>query len=144
MNSVSRKYSLPFTIFIVAAVFLVLSGCAGEAQVQAEMPLDVQTGQASFYGSAFHGKETASGEIFDMNEMVAAHPTYPLGTLVRVINLENNRSVELQIIDRGPAKGPRAAGVIIDVSRGAAQTLNFVKDGRTDVRVEVLEWGEGR
>jgi rare lipoprotein A len=129
---------------IVTLMVLAAASCGGEAQVEAEVALDIQTGTASFYGSAFHGQETASGEIFNMHELVAAHPTYPLGTLVRVTNLENSRSVELRVIDRGPAEGPQRAGVIIDVSRGAAQALNFVQDGRTDVRVEVLEWGDGR
>ncbi len=77
-----------------------------------------------------------------MQAMVAAHPTYPFGTVVRVANLRNGRSVRLRIEDRGPAAGPRAAGVIVDVSYGAADALGFVEDGRTRVRVEVLEWGK--
>jgi rare lipoprotein A len=76
-----------------------------------------------------------------MNAMVAAHPTYPFGTVVRVTNLTNNRAVEVRILDRGPAKGPQAAGVVIDLSYGAAQALGFIQDGRTRVRLEVLQWG---
>jgi rare lipoprotein A len=76
-----------------------------------------------------------------MNAMVAAHPTYPFGTVVRVTNLANRRAVEVRIIDRGPAAGPRAAGVIIDLSSGAAQALDFLQEGLTRVRLEVLQWG---
>ena len=84
---------------------------------------------------------TASGTRFNMNAMIAAHPSYPFGTVLRVTNVSNGRAVELRVVDRGPANGPRAEGVIIDVSYGAAQTLNFVRSGRTRVRVEVLRWG---
>jgi rare lipoprotein A len=76
-----------------------------------------------------------------MHAMVAAHPTYPFGTLLRVVNLNNGRSVQVQVLDRGPARGPRAAGVVIDVSQGAAESLGFIRAGRTRVRLEVLRWG---
>jgi rare lipoprotein A len=84
----------------------------------------------------------ASGVRFDMNAMVAAHPSYPFGTEVRVTNLENGRSVRVTILDRGPARRHQADGVIIDVSRGAAERLGFIRDGRVRVRVEVLAFGE--
>jgi len=73
--------------------------------------------------------------------MVAAHPSYPFGTVVRVTNLANKRTVEVRVVDRGPAKGPRAQGVLIDVSSGAAANLGFIRQGRTKVRLEVLHWG---
>ena len=104
--------------------------------------LEVREGLASYYGEAFQGRITASGRPFDMNAMVAAHPSYPFGTLLRVTNLANGRHVDVRIQDRGPAAGPRAAGVIIDLSRGAAERLDFIRQGRVRVRVEVLEWGE--
>lgn len=104
-------------------------------------PLDTREGLASYYGKAFHGKVTASGAAFDMNAMMAAHPSYPFGTVVRVTNLRNRRSVDVRILDRGPAAGPRKRGVIIDVSHGAAQALGFVRAGRTRVKIEVLRWG---
>jgi rare lipoprotein A len=66
---------------------------------------------------------------------VAAHPTYPFGTVVRVTNIRNGKWVDVRIVDRGPARGPRRAGVIIDLSRSAAQILDFVEEGRTQVRV---------
>jgi rare lipoprotein A len=93
-------------------------------------------GIASYYGPGFEGRETASGRIFDSREMVAAHRTLPLGTRVRVTNLENKRSVVLRVIDRGPYVG---RGTIIDVSQGAARRLGFIRDGRVRVRVDVLD-----
>jgi len=104
--------------------------------------LAVAEGLASYYGEDFHGKRTASGAAFDMNAMVAAHPRYPFGTLVRVTNLRNGRSTQVRIVDRGPAAERQAVGVIIDVSRRAAESLDFIKAGRTRVRIEVLQWGK--
>ena len=103
--------------------------------------LEVRRGLASYYGPGFEGKRTASGIIFDKTSMVAAHPTYPFGTVVRVTNLANNRTLDVRIVDRGPAKGPRAEGVLIDLSSGAASNLGFIRQGRTKVRLEVLRWG---
>jgi rare lipoprotein A len=128
----------------VAALLLTLAGCAartsppttGRAGV-----LAAREGLASYYGPGFHGKPTASGARFDMHAMVAAHPSWPFGTLVRVTNLANGRTVRVRILDRGPAAGPRADGVLIDLSYGAARTLGFLRSGRTRVRLEVLRWG---
>jgi rare lipoprotein A len=102
----------------------------------------VQLGLASYYGAAFRGQETASGEIFDPRKLVAAHRTLPLGTVVRVTNLENGRTVQLRIIDRGPYGKNRHKGCIIDVSKAAARRLGFVRDGLTRVRVRVLALGD--
>ena len=99
------------------------------------------TGFASFYGSAFEGKKTASGEIFHSAEMVAAHPKYPLGTKAIVTNLENGDTVHIRINDRGPTKVNRREGVIIDLSKGAAKKIRMVGDGRVKVEVRVTEWG---
>ena len=103
--------------------------------------LETREGLASYYGKELHGKTTASGVRFDMNAMVAAHPSYPLGTVLRVTNLANGRSIRVRILDRGPAPQPRADGVIIDVSRRAAEVLGFIQQGRARVRLEVLDWG---
>lgn len=92
-------------------------------------------GRASWYGRAFHGRQTANGEVYDQNELTAAHQTLPLPSVVRVTNLENGRSLVLRVNDRGPF----AKGRIIDVSRRAAQLLQFHHSGTTRVRVEVLE-----
>jgi rare lipoprotein A len=101
--------------------------------------LRVQNGLASYYGPGFHGHETASGRVFDQRAMVAAHRTLPLGTVVRVVNLENGRAVTLRVIDRGPYGRNYRKGTIIDVSKGAARRLQFIRDGLVRVRVEVVE-----
>lgn len=98
-----------------------------------------ETGIASFYGGEgqgvnFHGRNTANGEVYDMNALTAAHQTLPLPSLVRVTNLENGRSVVLRVNDRGPF----VRGRIIDVSRRSAQLLGFESQGIARVRVEIL------
>jgi rare lipoprotein A len=134
--------------WLAVPVFVfVLSGCAARSNAPAAVRgrpgvLEVREGLASYYGRGFDGKTTASGVRFDMNAMVAAHPSYPFGTVVRVTNLANRRAVEVRILDRGPAQAPRAAGVVIDLSYGAAQALGFIQAGRTKVRLEVLQFGD--
>ena len=95
----------------------------------------VLKGTASWYGPGFHGKKTASGEIYDQTKLTAAHKTLPLGTKARVTNLENGNAVEVEINDRGPFVNGR----IIDLSRAAAGALGLVKDGIAPVKVEVIE-----
>lgn len=106
--------------------------------------LETQLGKASFYGGKFHGRKTASGERFNRDDLMAAHPHWPFGTVVRVINLKNGRSTEVRVVDRGPAKGPRRQGVVIDLSTQAAKTLGFHRAGKTHVQLDVLEWGGSR
>lgn len=93
-----------------------------------------ENGVASWYGPDFHGKATANGEVYDMNDLTAAHRTLPLPSIVRVTNLDNNRSLILRVNDRGPFAKNR----IIDVSRRGAQLLGFEAKGTTQVRVEIL------
>jgi rare lipoprotein A len=92
-------------------------------------------GKASWYGDFHHGRRTASGEVFNMNALTAAHRTLPLGTRVRVTNLSNWRSVEVRVNDRGPYIKNR----IIDVSRQAAAALGAVDDGVFPVQIVVLD-----
>jgi rare lipoprotein A len=94
-----------------------------------------QRGDASWYGPGFHGKKTASGEIYDQTKLTAAHKTLPLGSKARVTNLENGSTVEVQINDRGPF----IEGRIIDLSKAAAWALGFVEAGIVPVRVEMVE-----
>lgn len=94
-----------------------------------------ETGKASYYAQAHHGKRTASGERFDQNALTAAHRTLPFGTRVRVTNLNNERSVVLRINDRGPF----VRGRVIDVSRAAAVRLDMLRTGVVPVRVEALD-----
>lgn len=130
---------------VVAALAVILPACATRSKPPAAIAkpaiLEVRQGLASYYGPGFDGKVTASGTRFDMNAMVAAHPTYPFGTVIRVTNLANGRVVQVRVVDRGPAQRPRADGVLIDLSYGAADALRFVRRGRTRVRLEVLKWG---
>lgn len=93
-----------------------------------------ETGIASWYGPGFHQEVTANGEIFDQNELTAAHKTLPMPCLVRVTNLENGRSIVVRVNDRGPF----AAGRIIDLSRKSAQLLGMEQQGTAKVRVQIL------
>jgi len=93
-----------------------------------------ETGIASWYGPQFHGRTTANGELFDMNDITAAHRTLPMPSFVRVTNLENGRSLVLRVNDRGPY----ARGRIIDVSRRGAQLLGFEANGTARVEVAMM------
>ncbi|HYH99111.1 septal ring lytic transglycosylase RlpA family protein [Hyalangium sp.] len=88
-------------------------------------------GLASYYGPGFHGRKTANGERFDQNAMTAAHRTVRFGTCLRVVNMENGKSVEVRVNDRGPFKDDR----VIDVSLGAARKLEMVEKGLARVRL---------
>ena len=124
---------------IAVALLAALAGCAtprGRVSVPPPATGSVQTGEASWYGTAHHGQRTASGEVYDMYRMTAAHPTLPLGAHVLVTNLKNGRSVEVRVNDRGPT----VAGRIIDLSYGAARALDAIGDGVIPVRLRVLSW----
>jgi len=95
---------------------------------------DVQYGVASWYGGEFHGRPTSSGEIYDMYQLTCAHNTLPLGTMVMVTNLENEKSVELKVNDRGPFVKER----IIDLSYAAARMIGIWEKGTAQVKVEVI------
>ncbi len=97
-------------------------------------PAAVQVGTASWYGPGFQGNRTSSGEIYDQNELTAAHQTLPLGTRVAVTNLENGRAVEVRINDRGPFVKDRS----IDLSYAAARSVGMIGPGTVPVRIEVL------
>jgi rare lipoprotein A len=88
-------------------------------------------GLASYYGPGLHGRKTANGERFDQNGLTAAHRTLRFGTCVRVVNMENGKSVEVRVNDRGPFKDER----VIDVSLGAARKLEMVEKGLARVRL---------
>lgn len=100
-----------------------------------EERLKIQEGVASYYGKRFHNRKTASGEIFDMRELTAAHKHLPFGTQLKVTNLKNGKEVWVRINDRLPQSSKR----VIDLSRGAAEALDMVRDGITKVRIEVSE-----
>ncbi len=110
----------------------------GIQYIPKEDPDYFEEGIASWYGPKFDGKLTANGEIFDQYAVTAAHRTLPIPSLVKVTNLENNRSIVLRINDRGPFVGDR----IIDLSYKSAQLLGIIQKGTGKVRVEVIDYGE--
>jgi len=93
------------------------------------------TGKASWYGKKFHGKKTASGELFNMYAYTAAHPSYPFGTMLKVTNLSNNKSIKVRVTDRGPYSDKR----IIDLSFQAAKEIGMLKSGIIKVKVEKID-----
>lgn len=106
----------------------------GHGERVAEEPAATISGWASWYGPGFAGRTTASGEVYDPSEMVAAHKTLPFGTMIRVTNQRNGRSTVLRIVDRGPYAGGR----ILDVSAAAADVLGMKASGTAPVAIEIL------
>jgi rare lipoprotein A len=105
-----------------------------------EPVLEEVRGEATFYADQFEGRRTASGIPFRQNQLVAAHRDFPFGTVLRVTNSRNDRSVNVRVVDRGPFGTEQT---IIDLSRRAAEQLGYIEAGRTPVQVEVLQWGNG-
>ncbi len=97
-----------------------------------------EVGKASWYGRRFQGHRTASGEAFDLNMLTCAHRTLPIGTLLRVTNLVNRRSIMVRVNDRGPVP----AGLIVDLSWRAAKSLGFDRRSNVRVRLEKVEGAE--
>ena len=122
-----KKYIITFQIIFVTASCVSLG--------QTSTPGDVDEGLAAYYSDALHGRTTANGETYDKNALTAAHKTLPFGTVVRVTNLVNRRSVEVRINDRGPFVGRHR---IIDLSRKAAERLDMIRAGVIGVRVEIV------
>jgi peptidoglycan lytic transglycosylase len=121
--------------WILPIALVLFAGCATTGGPKPSTEPPPVTGTASFYAHKFHGHKTASGEIYDENDLTAAHRTLPFGTRVRVTNMKNDRSVVVTVNDRGPHNRHR----VIDVSRRAADLLGFVSTGTTHVRLEVVE-----
>lgn len=145
----SRRGVDPGRTPLVAAVFgagaLLLSSCSlpplstWHPATRPQSGHHLEVGTASWYGPGFHGNRTSSGETYDSSQMTAAHPTLPLGTRVVVTNLENGRSVEVRINDRGPF----AKGRILDLSHGAAREIGLIAPGTAQVRVEAIDDVDG-
>lgn len=117
-----------------AAVRLEPSPPSSDPLALVAAPERVEVGLASWYGEFHHGRQTASGEVFDMTQLTAAHRTLPLGTRLRVINLENGRIVRVRVNDRGPY----VAGRVLDLSHEAARRLDMVERGVVTVRLDVV------
>ena len=109
-----------------------------DTRIKSTNVLETETGTASFYANEFDGKITANGEIYDMNSLTAAHPTYPFNTLVKVTNLSNGKSVEVRINDRMP----QFKGRIIDLSFSAAKRIEMINAGIQEVKLEVIKRGK--
>lgn len=135
-----------FIRFLVLISLLIIGfGCAQSIRFSNDSGSDdteittgtsqVITGKASYYGEKFHGRHTASGEVYDMNKLTAAHRTMMFGTRLKVTNLWNNRSVIVRVNDRGPFK----KGRVLDLSKAAARELDMIVAGVVDVRIEVIE-----
>lgn len=129
MPSPSRR------IVLLLFVLLLVAGCAGKKGpvIEPTRKGDEQRGLASWYGKKYHGRPTASGERFDMHKVSAAHRTLPLGSVVKVTNLDNGRTLQVRINDRGPF----IDGRIIDLSYKAAKKLDMVKAGVVPVKLVV-------
>jgi rare lipoprotein A len=131
LDLVMRRQLLALAVAVVLA-----SGCSLVRHEAPSAPTGKgQVGLASWYGGSLHGRRTASGERFDQDALTAAHRTLPLGTRVRVTNLENGRSVIVTVTDRGPF----VRGRVIDLSRGAARRLGILRTGTARVRVEPID-----
>ena len=113
-----------------------VAGLASLSLMTATVPADAgaSSGVASYYGKKFHGRTTANGERYNMNEMTAAHRTLPFGTKVKVTNQRNERSVVVRI----NARGPFIKGRIIDLSMGAAKKIGLIQTGTATVQLQVL------
>jgi len=108
-----------------------------DVQAERRTPANVLHGVASWYGSVFNGRLTASGEKFDMYAMTACHPTLPFGTKIKVVNLRNRKSVVVRVTDRGYLMDGR----VLDLSYGAAKQLGMVDAGLARVKIEILKMG---
>lgn len=125
---VDSAVKIRFVLFFLFAFWAVFA----EAQVDS---LLIQEGTASFYGRKFHGLKTASGEIFHLDSLTAAHKRLPMGTVVRVINQKNGLAVVVRINDRLPSYSKRQ----IDLSRAAATRIEMIQDGLANVRIEAVD-----
>lgn len=132
--------SLQSTLIFVLGIF-VLTGCGMSKETldvdyaSTENARAIENGISSWYGPNFHGKLTANGEIYDMNGVTAAHRTLPFGTILLVENLDNGKTVQVRVNDRGPYAKNR----IIDLSKGAAERIDMIGPGTARVRLYLLE-----
>jgi rare lipoprotein A len=129
-----KKYLLGFAIVVTVAWSPTFKANPPEKELVIRPRPEPVTGVASWYGEAFHGRTTASGEVYDMHGLTAAHRDLPLGTWAEITNLRNGRSVTVRINDRGPS----IKGRMVDVSKATAQTLGFVGAGTTIVEIRIV------
>ena len=120
----------------------VVNAVATSTVAATEASKTLHTGLATYYARGFEGLRTASGEIFRHAANIAAHPSWPLGTIARVTNLATGQSADVRIMDRGHFGASRKRGVIIDLSQSTARELDMIRAGVVKVSVEVIEWGK--
>lgn len=108
--------------------------------ITVSLKAQIQEGKASYYADKFEGKPTASGEKYKHSKLTAAHKTLPFGTFVKVTSVSNGKSVEVRINDRGPF----VEGRVIDLSRSAAEKIDLIHVGIADVKIEVIDAGDGK
>ena len=123
-----------FRLVVLLFLAVVTISCAGKRPAEPPSAGGYQTGLASWYGHPYHGRIAASGEVYNMNRMTAAHRTLPFDTQVRVTNVNNGKQVEVRINDRGPFVPDR----IIDLSYAAAKNLGMIAPGIIPVRLDIL------
>lgn len=122
----------------ILAISLASFCSIGLAKTEQQDILDNQTGVASYFSDKFHGKRTASGEPYDKNDLTAAHATLPFGSVIHVVNLKNNQSVDVRINSRSHPANKR----LLDLSKQAAKELGFLQAGIAKVKITVLSLGE--
>jgi rare lipoprotein A len=144
--------NIALNILLILTGGLLLAACSSSVRFTSNVPVvetsestrkyeelnetgRIMRGRASYYADKFHGRATASGEIFDQKKLTAAHRSLPFGTMVKVINLTNGLSVIVKINDRGPF----VRGRIIDLSRAAAEQIDLIDDGVCEVEIIVLD-----
>lgn len=128
-----------FMIIMIIMIMMgpIVSAAQGKVNYRNIAQSDSAVGYASFYSNKFIGKKTASGEVFRQDKLTCAHNTLPMGTLLKVTNLKNDKTVTVRVNDRLHHRNPR----LVDLSRAAAKTLDFQDSGVIKVRVEVLKRG---
>ena len=137
-RSIAPCIAMPAAVSALMLAGLALAGCAKRHHAVAALAppriIQGETGLASWYGHPYHGRPAANGEIYDMEALTAAHRTLPFGTWVRVVNLTNDKTVDVRIIDRGPFVENR----IIDLSHAAAEAIALIGPGVARVRLDII------
>jgi len=134
MTALKRRNAAVNASLPIALILALAGGADAHAQRNPVQDASGLTGVASWYGAQHQGRPTAAGEVFDMNRLTAAHRTLPLGTRARITNLENGRSVEVVINDRGP----HHPGRILDLSAQAASVLGMRVRGLARVSIQLI------
>lgn len=131
------KAIIPYFMIFLIMLGPIVSAAQGKVNYRKVAPSDSAVGYASFYSNKFIGKKTANGEVFSQDKLTCAHNSLPMGTILKVTNLSNDKSVVVRVNDRLHYRNSR----LVDLSRAAAKTLDFKGSGVIKVRVEVLKRG---